>query len=151
MLIAFPIIHGANLRRTERQAFRWVQKYIGAFGGDSSKVTMYVSFPMSNRTIRHSHRIGSWGESSGAISAGLQLLANGGDTEGLFHGAFLQSGSIIPYGDTRKGQRWYDSLIQQSGCGSSNDTLVCLRSTVPDEVIDAVVAHLPTPVSLEVS
>ena len=91
MLIAFTIIHGANLRRTERQAFRWVQKYIGAFGGDSSKVTMYVSFLMSNRTIRHSHRIGSWGESSGAISAGLQLLANGGDTEGLFHGAFLQS------------------------------------------------------------
>lgn len=26
----------------ERQAFRWVQKYINIFGGDRSKVTMYV-------------------------------------------------------------------------------------------------------------
>lgn len=26
----------------EREALRWVQKYIGAFGGDPSKVTMYV-------------------------------------------------------------------------------------------------------------
>lgn len=25
---------------SERQAFRWVQKYIGAFGGDRHKVTM---------------------------------------------------------------------------------------------------------------
>jgi carboxylesterase type B len=24
----------------QRQAFRWVQKYIGAFGGDPTKVTM---------------------------------------------------------------------------------------------------------------
>lgn len=27
----------------ERQAFRWVQKYISAFGGDPTKVTMYAS------------------------------------------------------------------------------------------------------------
>ena len=26
---------------TERQALRWVQKYISAFGGDPTKVTMY--------------------------------------------------------------------------------------------------------------
>ena len=93
----------------------------------------------------------SWGQSAGAISAAHQLIANGGDTEGLFHGAFLQSGSILPYGDTRKGQRWYDSLVQQSGCGNSNDTLVCIRSTLPAEVIDAVVLHAPSVWSPEVS
>ena len=27
----------------EREAFRWIQKYIGQFGGDSTKVTMCVS------------------------------------------------------------------------------------------------------------
>ena len=26
----------------EREALRWIQKYIGEFGGDPSKVTMYV-------------------------------------------------------------------------------------------------------------
>lgn len=26
----------------ERLAFRWIQKYISAFGGDPTKVTMYV-------------------------------------------------------------------------------------------------------------
>jgi len=31
-----------RLRSAERQAFRWVQKYIGAFGGDPTQVTMYV-------------------------------------------------------------------------------------------------------------
>lgn len=31
----------------ERLALRWVQKYVGAFGGDSSKVTMSV-FPTSS-------------------------------------------------------------------------------------------------------
>jgi hypothetical protein len=29
---------------TERQAMRWVQKYISAFGGDPTKVTMYACF-----------------------------------------------------------------------------------------------------------
>lgn len=27
----------------ERESFRWIQKYIGAFGGDPDKVTMYGS------------------------------------------------------------------------------------------------------------
>ena len=31
----------------ERLAFRWVQKYIHAFGGDPSKVTMYVGSPLN--------------------------------------------------------------------------------------------------------
>lgn len=35
----------------------------------------------------------SWGESAGAISVALQMLANGGNTEGLFRGGFMQSGA----------------------------------------------------------
>ncbi len=41
----------------------------------------------------------SWGQSSGAISVSLQMLTNGGDTEGLFHAAFMESGFPTPIGD----------------------------------------------------
>ena len=37
----------------ERQAFRWVQKYISAFGGDPSKVTMYVLNARSSLSLSH--------------------------------------------------------------------------------------------------
>ena len=31
----------------------------------------------------------SWGESAGAMSIGLHLVMNDGNSEGLFHGAFM--------------------------------------------------------------
>lgn len=85
----------------------------------------------------------SWGQSSGSISVGLHLIANGGNTEGLFHAAFMESGFPNPYGDTREGQKWYDAIVSQSGCSGSNDTLACIRDTVPNEVINAIQDHLP--------
>lgn len=84
---------------SEREALRWIQKYIGAFGGDPTKVTMCV-FPLLlsvNPRLNPSH---SWGESAGAISVALQMLTNGGNTEGLFRGGFMQSGSPIPVRNT---------------------------------------------------
>ncbi len=41
----------------------------------------------------------SWGESAGSISVSLQMLAKGGDTEGLFHAGFMNSGSPTAVGD----------------------------------------------------
>ncbi|KAJ7628831.1 carotenoid ester lipase precursor [Roridomyces roridus] len=95
----------------QREALRWVQKYITAFGGDPTKVTI-------------------WGESAGAISVSLQMLANGGDTEGLFRGGFMQSGSPVPVGPIENGQKYYDAMVEQTGCSGAADTLACLR-TVP--------------------
>ncbi|KAH6916593.1 carotenoid ester lipase [Coprinopsis sp. MPI-PUGE-AT-0042] len=93
----------------QREALRWIQRYIGAFGGNSSHVTI-------------------WGQSAGAISAGLQMVANNGTDEGLFHAAFLQSGAPVPLGPLTGGQPYYDDLVNATGCSGENDTLSCLRS-----------------------
>ncbi|KAI0265655.1 carotenoid ester lipase precursor [Gloeopeniophorella convolvens] len=92
----------------QRQALRWVQKYIHAFGGDPTKVTI-------------------WGESAGAISVASQMLTNGGHTEGLFRAAFMESGAPIPVGDLSHGQQVYDQFVAATNCSSAVDTLQCLR------------------------
>ena len=55
------------------------------------------------------------------------MITNGGDTEGLFRGAFMESGSPIPVGDITGGQPYYDELVESTGCSGSSDTLECLR------------------------
>ncbi|KAI0345568.1 carotenoid ester lipase precursor [Trametopsis cervina] len=107
----------------QRQALRWVQKYISAFNGDPTKVTI-------------------WGESAGAISASLHLLANNGNTEGLFRGAYMESGAPIPVGDIANGQSGYDQIVQKTGCAGSADTLQCLRQ-VPYATLKAAVDQAP--------
>ena len=55
------------------------------------------------------------------------MLTNGGNTEGLFRGAFMQSGSPIPVGDITHGQNDYNALVKATGCAGAADTLQCLR------------------------
>jgi carboxylesterase type B len=70
---------------------------------------------------------GSWGESAGAISAALQMVANNGDNEGLFRASFMQSGSPIPVADITHGQPYFDAIVSQTGCNGASDKLQCLR------------------------
>lgn len=91
-----------------------------------------------------------WGESAGAISVALQMVTNGGNTEGLFHGAFMQSGSPIPVGDITNGQKDYDALVAGTGCTGSSDTLQCLRQ-VPFTTLMNVVNKSPSIFSFQVS
>ncbi|KAH8985170.1 alpha beta-hydrolase [Lactarius akahatsu] len=108
----------------QRMALRWIQKYIHEFGGDCSKVTI-------------------WGQSAGSISVSFQMLANGGNTEGLFRAAFMQSGSPTPIGDINYGQQYYDYLVERTGCSCSSNTLACLRAT-PYKKLKAAVDSTPS-------
>lgn len=55
------------------------------------------------------------------------MITNGGDNEGLFRGAVMQSGGPIPVGDIEHGQQYYDFIVDETGCKNSPDTLECIR------------------------
>nr|VWO96868.1 Carboxylic ester hydrolase (EC [Ganoderma boninense] len=128
-LNAFGFLGGKELKAADatnlglhdqRVAFRWVQKYISQFGGDPTKVMI-------------------WGESAGAQSVGLQMLVNGGDTEGLFRAAFMESGAPTPEGfvDNAFLQATFDQFVIDAGCGGSADPVACLRTVSVDAFTQA--------------
>ena len=91
----------------------------------------------------------SWGNSSGAICVALHMLTNGGNTEGLFRAAFMQSGAAGSVGDITNGQPYYDALVTETGCSGKKDTLQCLRE-VPYETLLNAVAQSPPIFSYQV-
>jgi len=61
------------------------------------------------------------------MSISLQMLGFDGNTDGLFRAAFMMSGGPIAVGDITIGQKYYDALVEDTGCSRANDTLACLR------------------------
>lgn len=78
------------------------------------------------------------------------MLTNGGNNEGLFRGGFMESGSPIPTGDITHGQPDYDTIVAETGCSGTPDTLACLR-TVPYEDLKAAINKSPGIFSYHVS
>jgi acetylcholinesterase len=66
------------------------------------------------------------------------MVTNGGNDEGLFRAAFMESGSPIPVSSITHGQQYYDSIVSLTGCSGASDTLACLR-TVPYDALKAAI------------
>ena len=102
----------------QRAALTWVQKNIGAFGGDPSNVTMF-------------------GQSAGAGSACVQLVSPG--SAGLFHKVILESplctGVVLPTRAEAEAQA--DSFAAALGCtGSDAEIRTCLRAKSTAEIVE---------------
>ncbi|KAH8810854.1 Alpha/Beta hydrolase protein [Xylogone sp. PMI_703] len=92
----------------QQAALQWVQQHIAQFGGDPDHVVIH-------------------GQSAGAEAVSLQLIAFGGQDQGLFVGAMMQSLPEITQPSVSEVQFQYEALIQNTGCSTASDTLACLR------------------------
>ncbi|KAF5020625.1 hypothetical protein F66182_7332 [Fusarium sp. NRRL 66182] len=92
----------------QRFLLKWVQEHISKFGGDPEHVVLH-------------------GQSAGAGSVALQLVAFGGKDEGLFAGAIAESTFMpgLPEPDDLEYQ--FDRVVNGTDCSDADDKMDCLR------------------------
>ncbi|KAJ7135504.1 carboxyesterase [Mycena crocata] len=103
----------------QRAAFEWIQRNIAAFGGDPTKVTI-------------------GGESSGAGSVALHLLAHGGEKNPPFRAAVIQSAGLDSIYTDSHTELCFGNVTKQVGCDSASDIVSCLRKASLGSIVSAV-------------
>jgi para-nitrobenzyl esterase len=110
-------------------ALKWVQRNVGSFGGDPSRVTLF-------------------GESAGAVSVNLLLVSP--SARGLFHRAILQSGTAL--GRVQHlSEGWYfqppaeevGRRVAAAAKAAEADPLAALRSLAPEALLAAARPQMP--------
>lgn len=99
--------------KDQRLAIEWVQKNIGHFGGDCEKITIF-------------------GQSSGGLAVGLQIMAYGGSKPAPFQRAICESQALEPGITGNVTDRAMRRLVNAVGCNTTDiqsaATASCLRN-----------------------
>ena len=95
--------------------------------------------------VCRAHRlIHRWGESSGSQSVAYQMVANGGDGEGLLRAGWMDSGTVKSASSVTTLQPTFDFIASEVGCTpGSAGVLDCIRG-VSTEALSAAMDKTPT-------
>ncbi|ROW17306.1 hypothetical protein VPNG_01383 [Cytospora leucostoma] len=112
--------------KDQRLALEWIQGNIEHFGGDPDRVTVF-------------------GQSSGALSVTLQILAYGGTKPALFHGALMESTVLETNITSTLTRDTFADVAVLAGCAvdgdtQSNSTIECLRELTMEELWEVTTA-----------
>ncbi|KAI7241102.1 hypothetical protein KC330_g818 [Hortaea werneckii] len=108
--------------KDQRVALEWVKEHIESFGGDSDRITIF-------------------GQSSGGLAVGLQILSYGAEKPVPFQQAIAESQILEPQMTGNVTDRAMNRLVDAVGCNSTNfnssTTIACLRDLSPEDLLSA--------------
>ncbi|KAM3086947.1 hypothetical protein ACMFMG_001062 [Clarireedia jacksonii] len=113
--------------RDQRLALEWIQENIELFGGDPGRVTIY-------------------GQSSGGLSVGMQVLAYGNSKPIPFSAAIMQSTALEPTMASNISFNATTAVATLAGCNTTDSqspaVIECLRSLPMETLLDLTFQNL---------